>query len=121
MIPIATTTISVLRAPADDPEVGEDYLDPYDPHPEREVVVSGVRARIGRGGGGMRENVAGGTQSVIGLMVWCDPFDEGLVATDQLLDEQTGDVYELDGPALHQRGFGLDHFEAAIKQVVGVA
>lgn len=113
MIPLATTTITVRRRATDE------ETDPYDAPAEPAVVVSGVRARIGRPS--LREQVAGGTQSVAGLHVWCDPFDGALLASDQIVDDVTGDVYELDGPGFHQRGFGLDHFEAPIKQIVGVA
>lgn len=119
MIPLATTTISVLRVPADEPADGEDYRDPYDAQPERTVVVAGVRARIGQPSS--RERVAGGTQAITDLALWCDPFNGALLATDHVLDEATGDVYELAGPGFHQRGLDLDHFVAPIKQIVGLA
>lgn len=114
-IPLATTTISVLRWPDDDPD---DPRDPYDTPPDRVTVASGVRARIGQPSSS--EQVAGGTQSLLGLRVWCDPITVGLQATDLIVDEETGDTYELDGPGFHQRGLGLDHLVAPVKQVQGV-
>lgn len=118
MIPLSTTTVSVLRTPADDPEVGEDDRDPYDAQPAPEVVASGVKAHIGQASG--TERVAGGTQAILGLRVWCEPFDEGLRATDQVLDESTGITYEVDGQPHHARGLGLDHIVAPLKLIEGV-
>lgn len=112
MIPLATTTITVQRSTADE------TTDPYE-EVTYETVASGVRARIGQQSA--RERVAGGTQGVLDLRVWCDPIEGGLQATDRVVDEATGDVYELDGPGFLQRGLGLDHLVAPIKQVEGVA
>lgn len=118
MIPLATTTISVLRLPADVPEEDDDYRDPYDEQPEREIVASGVRAHIGQPS--MSERMAGGTQALDNLRLSCDPFTAGLRATDQILDENTGEVYDVAGLPYHAHGLGLDHITAPVKQIVGV-
>jgi hypothetical protein len=123
MIPrrVATTTIAVLRLPGDEPDVGDDYRDPYDAQPARETVAEGVRAHIGQAGRrGADERVAGGTQAMLGVQVWCDVFDAGLRATDQVLDEVSGELYEVDGRPFTARGFELDHITAPLKQVEGV-
>ena len=109
-IPVHTTTISVLRVPAD-PE-----RDPLDPQPPAAVIASGVRAHISTSRGS--EAVAsGGSQEVVYFRMSCDPTD--LVHTDQVQDEQTGELYEVTW-ARFRVGMGLDHTQAGMKQVSGV-
>lgn len=115
-VPFATTTISVLRLPADLPEEDEDYRDPYDAQPAREAISTGVRAHISAPSG--TERVAGGSQEVIDAKLACDPAD--LLHTDRVLDERTEIVYEVVW-SLPRRGLGLDHTEAGLKLVEGLA
>ena len=110
-IPLATTTISVLRVPADPDR------DPYDPQPEPETVVSGIRAHLSLGQG--QETVAGGSQQVVNWRLSCDPFNQGLHHKDQVVNEQSGSVYEVVYSETRE-GMGMDHFQAGLTQVSGV-
>jgi len=88
-VPLHTTTVSVLRVPADSAR------DPYDPQPEPEVVDSGVPAHISSPSG--RERTAGGSQEVVEFRLTCDPTD--LTHTDRVQDDQTGVSTRSPGPA----------------------
>jgi len=69
MIPLSTTTVSVLRI-AD----ADEYDDPYDGagEPEREIVYTGIRAVIDYPGGGL--DLAGGQQNTTDYGLKCDPI-----------------------------------------------
>ena len=109
-VPLHTTTIAVLRIPADSAR------DPYDAKPAAAVVASGIRAHISTPRG--REQTAGGSQEVVEFRLSCDPVD--LRHTDQVQDEETDALYEVTWARIRQ-GLGLDHVEAGLKQVAGVA
>lgn len=109
-VPLHTTTISVLRLPTDPAR------DPYDPQPAPEVVATGIRAHISSPSG--RERVAGGSQEVVEFRLSCDPVE--IRHTDRVQDEQTGSVYEVTWARARQ-GLHLDHTQAGLKQVSGVA
>jgi len=108
-VPLHTTTISVLRLPADPAR------DPYDPQPAPEVVASGIHAHISSPSG--RERTAGGSQEVVEFRLSCDPVE--IRHTDRVQDEQTGMVYEVTW-ARERQGLRLDHTQAGLKQVAGV-
>jgi hypothetical protein len=108
MIPFSTTTITVKRpAPTDEP-----YETPGAPS----TVASGIRAHISQGRGA--ENVVGGDQEVVFHRLTCDPCN--LDNADAVIDDATGLVYEVEWARL-RRGLGLDHMEAGLRQVEGVA
>lgn len=88
MIPLATTTIAVLRASAPD-----QYDEPYggSTPADRSEVAAGVRAVIDRPTG--REQVAGGEQNRVDLSLACDPCD--INHLDQVRDENTDQVYRV--------------------------
>ncbi len=109
-VPLHTTTVSVLRVPADAAR------DPYDPPPAAEVVASGIRAHIASPSG--RERTAGGSQEVVEFRLTCDPTD--LRHTDQVQDDRTGDLYEVVW-ARNREGFSLDQVQAGLRQVSGVS
>ena len=109
-VPLHTTTIAVLRVPADPAR------DPYDAKPAADVVASSIRAHISTPRG--REQTAGGSQEVVEFRLSCDPVD--LRHTDQVQDEQTNALYEVTWARVRQ-GLGLDHIEAGLKQVAGIA
>lgn len=88
MIPLATTTISVLRTPAAD--VDDEPYGEHDPA-TRTVVASGVRAVIDRPTG--REQVAGGEQNRVDLSLACDPCD--IDYRDLIKDEKSGRYYRV--------------------------
>lgn len=112
MIPLATTTIAVLRRPA------STTRDPYDAQAAAPAVVSGVRAHIYMSGAGSDELVRGGQQEVRQLRLSCDPIE--LTHEDQIKDERTGEVYDVSWVTRRQ-GLNLDHVEAELKQVKGLA
>lgn len=110
-IPIATTTISVLRTT---PNELDEPGDPQTPV----IVASGIRAHISTSRG--REAPAGGDQEVVEFRLSCDPIEVDLTHFDQVQDEATGDVYLVAWARL-RRGLGLDHHEAGLRQVAGVS
>lgn len=115
-IPLATTTIAVRRLPAQNPN---DWRDPTDEQPDRTVVATGVRAHISTSSG--REAVqAGASQELVAFRLACDPIAVGLHHEDEVLDEVSGEVFQV--VWTHARSaLGLDHIEAALTQVSGVA
>ena len=88
MIPLSTTTITVLRHPASDV-----YDEPYggDVPADWDQVATGVRAVIDRATG--REQVAGGEQSRVDLSLVCDRCD--IDYRDAVRDDRTGRVYRV--------------------------
>lgn len=109
-LPVATTTITVLRLPEDATR------DPYDPEPPPTEMATGVRASIGNPH--FREEVAGGQQSVSLYRLHCDPTD--LHHEDRVRDDATGEIFEVVG--VKQRlGVGLDHVRATLTKIEGVA
>lgn len=113
-LPNATTRISVLRKAADATR------DPYDTQPAATAVATGIRAHISAPMQRSDEEVHGGSQEVVQFPMHCDPVD--LRHTDQVEDEATGEVYEVvwARQRLAMPG-GLDHVEAELKQVSGLA
>jgi hypothetical protein len=88
VIPLATTTITVLRSPAD-----QAYEEPYggDVPADWDTVATGVRAVIDRPTG--REQVAGGEQNRVDLSLVCDRCD--LDHLDAVRDDKSGRVYRV--------------------------
>lgn len=111
-IPLATTTITVLRVAADATR------DPYAPQPAATAVASGIRAHLSLGLGS--ETTAGGSQEVVTWRLACDPFDAGLHHLDEVRNEKSGTVYEVVFSETRE-GMGMDHFQAGLRQVSGVA
>lgn len=111
-LPLATTTISVLRRSYAD----EMHADPYD-NPEASVtppaIATGVRAAIGGGTGS--QVVAGGVQTTTVFPFACDVTD--LVYTDWIKDETTGELYRVEW--VQQSGTFLSFLKGQLKQVRG--
>lgn len=107
-IPLATTTITVLRSPA-----GDVYDEPYggDVPADWDTVVTGVRAVIDRAGG--REQVAGGEQNRVDLALACDPCDVDHL--DAIRDDRTGATYRV----VWVLNYG-PHIEGGLQIVKGV-
>lgn len=84
MIPLATTTISVLRD-------SDDYAEPYSGTDSSTVVATGIRAVIGRPAG--TEQIGGGEQSVLNVQMACDPAD--IRYTDTIRDESDQVLYRV--------------------------
>lgn len=110
MIHVATTTIRVLRVPADPTR------DPLDPQPSAAQVVAGVRAVISSPNGRATLN-SGGVQEVVEFHLSSDPCD--VEGTDLVEDESTGLVYQVTWARLRE-GMGLDHMEGGLRQVAGL-
>ena len=108
MIPLATTTVTVRRVPADDTRDG------YDPPPAAEDVATGVRAHLSSPSG--REDRAGGSRQTSAARLLCDPVD--LRHTDTVIDDTTGAEWAVTGVATHV-GLGLDHVAADLQRVSG--
>lgn len=109
MIPVATTTIRVLRVPVDL------NLDRYDAQPAEVVVVSGVRAHISSPAGSERN--LSGSQEIATRHLDCDVVD--LTHNDRVQDETTGVTYSVVW-AQRRPGMGLDRMEAELQVVEGV-
>lgn len=109
-IPIANTTISVLRQPVD-PTVDDMDAPTVDDY---ELIVSGVRATLGATTG---VKVSGnGTRQELTIRFGCDPTS--LNFTDKVLDESTGVTYGV--VWAHTRlGLGVDHIEGELVLVTG--
>lgn len=109
-IPIATTTIAVVRGA--DPS----NTDPWDPVSPGTTVASGVRAVIDAPSGS--EAGPGDTETIL-FTLFCDTAD--VKFSDSVRDEQTGETYRVvwakHVPA--PPGVGLDHVQAGLKQVSG--
>lgn len=99
MIPVATTTITVLSA------VQTGDVDNWDAAAvSAEEGVTGVRAVISSPSG--QATVQGGDQQIISARLNCDPID--LAHTDQVRDDTTGLVYQVVWSA-RRTGLGVDH------------
>lgn len=112
MIPLATTTIDVLRVAAAD-----DYAEPYsgDDTSRRTTVAQGVRAVIGRppNRAGGKEDIAGGEQSVWDFELVCDHTD--IRYTDTVKDNHDGSVYRV----VWVQSYPQEHTEAGLRIVHG--
>lgn len=108
VIPLATTTVSILRR-----QGADEYEEPYGGGTPAglDVAASGVRAVIGRPRGSDR--VEGGEQARTELELLCDPCD--VVYTDLVKDESTGVVYRLTFLFNYP-----DHVEGRLELVQGV-
>lgn len=112
MIPLATTTITVLR-----PSPGAD-IDPYvvsDDAADTEVVT-GVPAHISTPSG--REAIVGGSQETIDYRLNCGVID--LTYTDRVRDDTTSELYEVSWVA-ERHGLGMAHIAAGLRKVAGAA
>jgi hypothetical protein len=49
----------------------------------------------------------------------CDQFDAGLLHTDQIVDDRSGEVYEVKW-AVSRDALGMPHFQAGLDQISGV-
>jgi hypothetical protein len=112
VIPLATTTITVLRPPSADP-----YGAGYDGTPAAPTTVAtGVRAVLGDPRGVERD--VGGSQEDLRWTLTADPVD--LTHDDQVVDDTTGITYRVVWVA-RRFGLGLDHIEAELRRVHGEA
>lgn len=107
-IPIATTTIQVLRVPADPTR------DPTEPGVEAEVA-GGVRAHISTATGS-EQLASGAAQERVYFRLAADPCD--LEHNDVVVDEATGERYEVQW-VRHRQELGMDHVQAGLRQVTG--
>ncbi len=112
-LPLATTTIAVLRVTA-----ASGYDEPYggdEPSTGREVAASGIQAVIGRPAG--REQLAGSEQSITDLQLIADTL--ALQPTDWVRDETTGVEYRVVWAVSYPDPMGGTFTEAGIRRVEG--
>lgn len=113
-VPLATTTIAILRRKAADV-----YAEPYAglTSADRDVVSSGVRAVIDAPSGS--QDVAGGEQTRSRFRLAADPCD--LHRTDWVRDERTGVEYQVSWVLPFSRPNGAaSHVEAGLDLVEGL-
>lgn len=110
-IPLATTTIRILRVPPD-PE-----RDPTDVAPAEVEVASGVRAHISTNSGSEQVS-AGASQERIYFRLAADPCD--LDNEDAVVDLRTGERYQVEWVRQRQERPGLEHTQAGLRQITGV-
>ncbi len=112
MIPLATTTITVLRVTPADLDA-----EPYNDDTQRLTqVTTGVRAVVDRPQGRQREQVAGGEQVVWDFELVCDMCD--LNRLDTVRDDTTGMAYRVTWIWSVADGIN-DHIEAGLRFVEG--
>lgn len=104
-IPFATTSITIMRQPAD--------AEPFEAGVAWENVAQGVRAHISVSHG--LEPVS--AQEVVAFRLDTDICD--LDHLDRVVDEKTFRIYEVAWVA-PRYGLGLDHMEAGLTRVEGV-
>lgn len=108
-IPLATTTISVLR-----PTQADIDAEPYgdDSEGSRIVVVTDVRAVIwAPGSERQRKKVAGGEEALIKARLTCDPIDLRII--DWVKDLTTQEIWKVDS-FVQRVALGLDHTQAEL-------
>lgn len=102
MLPLATTTVSVLERP--------DTVDPYeDTGDDWTPIHTGVAAHISDPSG--TERAIGGQQSEINAVLLADTT--AIAHTHRILDESTGDIYLIEWVRQRQ-GLALDHTKAGL-------
>lgn len=104
-LPLATTTITVLRSDQDGTADAFDTLT-YTP------VAANVRAVIGSESG--TETNTSGSSENLGFRLDCDVCD--VRHDDRIEDENTGDVFEVEWVWL-RTGLGLDHMEGQLRRI----
>lgn len=111
-IPLSTTTIAVKR-----PSVGAD-VDPWviSDDASDTTVEAGIAAHISAPSG--LERAVGGAQESVTFRLLADTTD--LENTDRVLDEGTGDTWEVVWTE-QRTGLGMDHTYAEIRKVEGAA
>lgn len=109
MIPLATTTISATRVPADPTRDG------YDTAPAPISVATGVRAVINPPSASV--NLTTGERIAYHHRLVCDIAD---LQADDTVTDADGNVYTLEWVKTI-RGLGLDHMEGSLMVVVGAS
>lgn len=110
-IPLATTTITVERVAL------LATADPYDAATASpETVATGVRAHLSSPGG-LETQRGQSAQEDVAWRLACDPCD--MTNDCVVVDDATGDRFEIEWARL-RTGLGVDHIEAALRQVTGV-
>lgn len=109
-IPLASTTISVLRRT-------QQFVEPYTDTvvADRTVVATGVRAHINGWGGS--EITTGGEQQNITASFTCDPCD--IDHRDLVRDDTTGQTYEVQW-VQRRKALGFDYVRGSLVQATGL-
>jgi hypothetical protein len=90
LIPLAITTISVLRIPP-----ATDYDEPYSGADDtsRDIAAEKIRAVVDYPLGNL--DLQGGQQNVSDYGLKCDPIPGGLVNTDWIKDDTSGRTFRI--------------------------
>lgn len=113
-IPLATTTITVLR------QSGDPYAEPYGP-PDQVQVVTDVRAVIDISAYGVaagQERQGGGEQTRTVVRLICDVCD--VTARDWVRDDTSAIVWRVLWVVHHAPGHNLTHIQGGLELVEGV-
>jgi hypothetical protein len=108
-LPIATRTVTILRAD------GLEAHDSYDPAPDYRPLVSGVRAVISTPTGAERTSRA--EAETVHAHLVLDPFDGQLTHLDRLTDD-LGRTWRVEW-VQEVTGMGLDHTAAGLVRYHG--
>lgn len=118
-LPLATTTITVLRPAL--PATEDPYGDGYDAEVARDddiaTVETSVRAVISPAGAGLGGSSVGGESEVMEFRLVADPLD--LSYLDLVIDETTDEEFEVVWAHLQPGLVGLDHMQAGLRTVKG--
>ena len=106
MIAVATTTVTVRTITEDEPGEGRTVTS----------TARHVRAHFSAVSGSESTSPGGGQSTLSGTAL-LDPCT--VAHTDQLVDENTGEVWEVQATRLN-RGVGLDHVRCEVKRIEGV-
>jgi hypothetical protein len=128
----ATTTVSVLRAhDAQGTEFVDRLAASYDDEAgglatgtrPKTVVARGVRANIGtsRGLRKVGEVVLGGDQETIFYHMQCDPVPVDVLPTDQIRDERSGLIYDVEAAVLRNAFPGREYMQVSLVRTRGAA
>lgn len=108
MIPLATTSITISRIPADPTRDG------YDTPPPPATIATGVRAHLS--GPGKSTDLSSGQRIATTWRLDADPCD--LQAGDLITDANSGTTYRAMS-ADRRYGLGLDHTVATLERIDG--
>jgi hypothetical protein len=107
VIAVATTTVTVRTVTEAEPGEGRTVS----------ATARNVRAHFSAVSGGESTRPGGGQSTLSGTAL-LDPCT--VAHTDQLVDENTGEVWEVLSARLH-RGVGLDHVRCEVERIEGYA
>jgi hypothetical protein len=121
MLPFATTSVTVKK-PSESQSFSEPGFDGY--YSQLDVEVTGIRACITNPRGSetssdLRRSYSG-EQAKVGAKLYCDLFDGKLEYKDAIVDDSTGETYEVVSMPFKRVGAGIDYWVCEILQIEGL-